>query len=242
MFMRRHFQIAFLISMSALATGCTSDAKETLTNAVSRIQDAGERLVDAVGTAAKNFVPEGLEGIFSGTPAIRILNPSEELSEFDPAGILRWSMASGADAYEVWAYRDSSTTQLQEFSAALTSRQYQFTKLLAGQTYHIKLYFRVNGSWQELPLFALTTATQVVKPRLSNPQDELDAFGQGGALRWSAVSGADIYEVWFYRDASLTAFAETSGPVRITQFQPATLKTGTTYYVQVYARVNGVFK
>ena len=228
--------------MSALATGCTSDAKETLTNAVSRIQDAGERLVDAVGTAAKNFVPEGLEGIFSGTPAIRILNPSEELSEFDPAGILRWSMASGADAYEVWAYRDSSTTQLQEFSAALTSRQYQFTKLLAGQTYHIKLYFRVNGSWQELPLFALTTATQVVKPRLSNQQDELDAFGQGGALRWSAVSGADIYEVWFYRDASLTAFAETSGPVRITQFQPATLKTGTTYYVQVYARVNGVFK
>ena len=182
------------------------------------------------------------EGWSQGASGLRILNPSEELLEFDSAGILRWSMASGADAYEVWAYRDSSMTQLQEFSAALTSRQYQFTKLLAGQTYHIKIYFRVNGSWQELPLFTLTTATQVVKPRLSNPQDELDAFGQGGALRWSAVSGADIYEVWFYRDAALTAFAETSGPVRITQFQPATLKTGTTYYVQVYARVNGVFK
>jgi subtilisin family serine protease len=240
--MRRHIQITLLILMSALATGCTGDAKDTLNNAVSRIQDAGERLLDAVGTAAKNFVPEGSEGIFSGTPAIRILNPAEELIEFDPAGILRWSMASGADAYEVWAYRDSSMTQLQEFSAALTSRQYQFTKLLAGQTYHIKIYFRVNGSWQELPLFTLSTTTEVVKPRLSNPQDELDGFGQGGVLRWSAVNGADIYEVWFYRDAALTAFAETSGPVRITQYQPATLKTGTTYYVQVYARVNGVFK
>jgi hypothetical protein len=123
---------------------------------------AGERLLDAVGTAAKNFVPEGSEGIFSGTPAIRILNPAEELIEFDPAGILRWSMASGADAYEVWAYRDSSMTQLQEFSAALTSRQYQFTKLLADQTYHIKISFRVNGSWQELPLFTLSTDTPVV--------------------------------------------------------------------------------
>ena len=160
--MRRHIQITLLILMSALATGCTGDAKDTLNNAVSRIQDAGERLLDAVGTAAKNFVPEGSEGIFSGTPAIRILNPAEELIEFDPAGILRWSMASGADAYEVWAYRDSSMTQLQEFSAALTSRQYQFTKLLADQTYHIKISFRVNGSWQELPLFTLSTDTPVV--------------------------------------------------------------------------------
>jgi hypothetical protein len=240
--MRRHILIAQVILLSMLMTGCTGDTKETLTNAVSRIQDAGERIAEAVVTAARSALPEGLEGIFSGTPTIRILNPTEELSEFDPAGILRWSAVSGADAYEVWVYRDSSTTLVQEASAALTSRQYQFTKLLAGQTYYIKIYYRVNGSWQESPLITLSTVIQVVKARLSNPQDELDAFGQGGVLRWSAVAGADIYEVWFYRDAALTAFAETSGPVRITQYQPATLKTGTTYYVQVYARVNGVFK
>lgn len=240
--MRRPIQIAQLMLMSVLMTGCTGDAKEMLSKSFSTVQEAGEKIADTVAMAAKSVLPAGIEGIFSGTPTITILNPAEELSEFDPAGILRWSMASGADAYEVWAYRDPSMTQLQEFSAALTSRQYQFTKLLAGQTYHIKIYYRVNGSWQELPLFTLSTATQVVKPRLSNPQDELDGFGQGGVLRWSAVAGADIYEVWFYRDAALTAFAETSGPVRITQYQPTTLKTGTTYYVQVYGRVNGVFK
>ena len=37
------------------------------------------------------------------------------------------------------------------------------------------------------------------------------------------------------------AFAETSGPVRITQYQITSLTPGTTYYVQVYARVNGQY-
>ena len=46
---------------------------------------------------------------------------------------------------------------------------------------------------------------------------------------------------FIYRDTLLVAFAETSGPVRITQYQITSLTPGTTYYVQVYARVNGQY-
>ena len=171
----------------------------------------------------------------------QILNPTEELAAFAPTGILRWSAVAGGDAYEVWAYKDAGLTQLQEFSKALVSRQYQFTQLAADQTYYIKLYYRVSGSWRELPAFSIRTTSNVTKSRLTNSQEELDALGTSATLRWTAVQGADVYELWVYRDANLEAFAEASGPVRITQYQITTLTPGTTYYVQVYARVNGSF-
>ena len=100
----------------------------------------------------------------------QIVNPAEELNEFAPTGLLRWSAVAGADAYEVWAYRDAALTQAAEFSGALSSRQYQFTQLAGGQSYWIKLYFRANGVWQEAPTFSIRTTTHVVKSRLINSQ------------------------------------------------------------------------
>jgi hypothetical protein len=204
--------------------------------------DALEVQVTAAGAAgalAKTSFSVRVMQATSGVP--QILNPTEELAAFDPIGILRWSAVAGADAYEVWAYKDAGLTQLQEFSKALVSRQYQFTQLAADQTYYIKLYYRVSGSWRELPAFSIRTTSNVNKARLTNSQEELDALGTSATLRWTAVKDADVYELWVYRDASLEAFAEASGPVRITQYQITTLTPGVTYYVQVYARVNGVY-
>ena len=114
--------------------------------------------------------------------------------------------------------------------------------MAAGKTYYAKLFYRVNGVFNSIPTFTLKTTSTVNKPRLINPQDELDAFGQSGTLRWNAVAGADVYELWIYRDSALKAYAESSGALKITQYQISTLKPGATYYVVVYARVNGVFQ
>lgn len=168
-----------------------------------------------------------------------IVNPAEELLEFAPDGILRWTAATGADAYELWAYRDAALSQLQENSSALAARQYQFTKLTGGQTYYVKLYFRVAGSWREVPVVQLRTTTQVRKARLSNPQEELEAFGITGVLRWSAVPGAERYELWIYRDARLVSFAEASGPIVETQYQARGLSPGSTYHVQIHSLIGG---
>ncbi|NJD32400.1 MAG: VCBS repeat-containing protein [Gammaproteobacteria bacterium] len=183
-----------------------------------------------------------IQGARATSAAPQIVNPAEELQEFAPNGILRWTQATGAVDYEVWAYSDPGLTQMVEFSSALLSRQYQFTKLAGGQTYYVKLYYRVAGVWQLLPPFTIKTTSTVLKSRLSNPQEELEGFGATGTLRWTAVPGAEVYELWIYRDAALLAFAENSGPVSITQFQTKTLKPGQTYYVQVYAKVNGVYR
>ena len=143
------------------------------------------------------------------TAVPEIINPTEELQAFAPDGILRWTQASGADAYEVWAYNDAGLTQLAEFSKALVSRQYQFTQLAGGFTYYVKLYYRVNGSWADAPVLVIKTTTNVVRPRLTNSQEELDGIHTGGTLRWTPIAGADVYELWVYRDAGLEAFAET---------------------------------
>jgi plastocyanin len=172
-----------------------------------------------------------------------IVNPAEELAEFSPTGLLRWSEVTGAVAYEVWAYKDPGLTQLAEFSKELVSRQYQFTQLAAGQTYHVKLYFRVGTTWSSIPAFQVkTAAATVTKARFTNSQEELDAMSSRATLRWTPVANADLYEVWIYRDAALTALAETSGPVDITQYTLRTLVPNVTYYAQVYARVGGVYR
>jgi hypothetical protein len=161
----------------------------------------------------------------------RIVNPSEELFSFDPNGILRWTEVAGADAYEVWVYSDTEQTQLVEFSGPLASRQYRFTKLSADTPYYYGwLHVRVRGEWQEDALFfTLFTTTRVVKPRLSNSQEEIEAFAAGGTLRWAPVEGADSYEVWIYQDRALQALAETSGPLRVTQYPLRALPAGRTY-------------
>ena len=191
------------------------------------------------GTAAKAAHSERAK--VETAPVPQIINPAEELQEFAPTGMLRWTEATGAIVYEVWAYRDAGLTQVAEFSAALLSHHYQFTKLVGGQTYYVKLYYQVAGVWQSIPTFTVRTTSTVLKPRLLNPQEELDAFGEGATFRWSTVPGADVYELWIYRDPGRTAAAESSAPAGMTQFQVKTLKPGSTYYVQVYARVNGVY-
>ena len=170
-----------------------------------------------------------------------VVNPSEELEGFAPTGILRWTQATGADVYEVWTYADAGLTQQVETSGALRSREYQFRTLQGGRSYYAKLYYRVSGVWGELPVLVLTTVTEVTKARLLNPQDELEALSPAGTLRWSPVPGADVYELWLFRDASLSALAETSGAIRETQYQVRYLAAGRSYFAKVFSRVDGTW-
>jgi len=170
-----------------------------------------------------------------------IINPTEELQAFAPDGILRWTAVEGADAYEVLTFADAGFSELVEISRTLVSRQYQFTRLEAGRTYYVKLNSRVGGLWVQVPVATLRTASPVVKPRLINEQEELDGLHTAGILRWTPITGAETYEVWIYRDAELSVFAENSGPVRVKQYQLRTLEAGKRYYVQLYSRIGGVF-
>ena len=52
--------------------------------------------------AATHVVPASAQS----SAAPRIVNPSEELLDFDPRGILRWTSVVGADTYEVVVFED----------------------------------------------------------------------------------------------------------------------------------------
>lgn len=209
----------------ASGPGATTGAEADVSRHAARGHGSGK------GLAASSVDPGG--------PLIH--NPSEELREFDPEGLLRWSAAPGADVYELWVYADRERRQLVETSGALRATDYRFTKLVGGATYFYELYYRVTGTWAALPLDALTTTGRVLKARLVNPQEELEAFEATGTLRWSAVAAADLYEVWVFDDRDLAGILEKSGAIRETQYQFRNVPPGTTCYVVVFSRVDGAW-
>jgi len=217
------------------------------TEATVRLQLLDDNVREPVETlklvlAYPNFLAVG-QGEFAVTidPDLEVLNSAEELAGFAPAGLLRWGAAAQEDAYEVWVYRDPGLTQLVEFSGALTARNYQFTRLAPGETYYVRILYRSGGTWFERSAFTLKTAPVTTRPRLVNPQEEIEAFVDEGVLRWSAVNGAETYEVWVYADPALSVLIQTSGPIRETQYRLGGLVPGSTVYVRIFSRIGGVF-
>ena len=227
--------VVLLLALLALLAGCdgirgsagTGEESARTSTAVEPVRGPGPRKDAAALPAAAAW------------PLIQ--NPAEELREFDPAGVLRWSAASGADVYELWVYADAGMRQVVESSGALRATDYRFTRLVGGATYFFKLYYRVSGAWAELPATELTTTSQVLKARLVNPQEELEGLATAGTLRWNAVPGADLYELWAFDDRGLGGVIEKSGAIGETQYQFRNVQPGTTVYVVVFSRVDGIW-
>jgi len=93
----------WLVAVALLATACGGGQGPE-----GRDPSTTRQKVATVGPAASLQVTK---------PLPQIVNPAEELGEFAPGGILRWSEVPGADAYEVWAYADGGLSQVVESCA-----------------------------------------------------------------------------------------------------------------------------
>jgi hypothetical protein len=169
----------------------------------------------------------------------RLLNPQEELDGFATDGVLRWTPVTGATAYEVWIFTNPNSSEIFESSGSLVARAYQTRSLVPGATYYVQVYAQVNGQWHVGAPFRIRTTASITKSRLTNPQEELEALPTNGILRWSAVPGADAYELWMYTNPGLGGVAESHAAGTARSYQPTKLCAGGTYFVMVFARVAG---
>jgi hypothetical protein len=177
----------------------------------------------------------------SGSTPPRLLNTQEELDAFATNGILRWSAVAGATQYEAWVFTNPTASAIKESSGPLSVRSYQTRTLSPGNTYYVQVFALVDGKWQVGAPVRVVVAEQVTKARLTNAQEEIEAFATNGTLRWTEVPGASAYEIWIYANAGMGRVAENSGTNTARAYQITRLCQDGTYYVLVYANVNGIW-
>jgi probable HAF family extracellular repeat protein len=172
----------------------------------------------------------------------RLSNSQEELEAFAANGTLRWTPVEGADSYEVWIYQDRGLQALVENSGSLRVTQYSVRSLPAGRSYFAQVWARVDGEFYAGGALQVSVVAESSRARIVNPQDELDAFASDGLLRWSSAPGATLYEVWIFDDPNSARIHESSGQLTTRTYRTRTLEPGRTYYVQVYAWVDGAWQ
>ena len=145
---------------------------------------------------------------------------------------------TGATAYELWIFTNPNVSVIQEGSGSLTTRSYAVRTLQPGKVYYAQAFALVNGQWQVGAPVKISTKGTVTEARLTNAQEELEAFSTTGTLRWTEVPGATAYELWIYAGAGLGVRIE-SGASPDRSYQVKSLCSNAVYYVQVYALVNG---
>jgi hypothetical protein len=87
--------LASALVVASLLAGCGDDSTRIVGS-----RDAGESAATKVrlpASAVSTTAVTTLAAAPAGVPTIQ--NPYEEMQEFDPRGVLRWSEVTGADAY-----------------------------------------------------------------------------------------------------------------------------------------------
>ena len=141
---------------------------------------------------------------------------------------LTWPAVEGAVRYEIWRATSKNGTFYKYYSTKGTT--YTNTTAQAGKTYYYKVRaMSEDGEYSDFstvknmtcdcarPSFSISCVAATGKPRLS----------------WSAVDGAERYEVWraYSADGTYYKMGSTTG----TAYTNTSAKAGTTYYYKIYA-------
>ena len=150
---------------------------------------------------------------------------------------ITWNAVEGAEGYQIWRSTSSSGSYVLLGSTTKTNRL--STSLDCGTTYYYKVrpYLRVNGKL----VYGSYGAVVSAKPTL-NAMTGVSASRAGYNsvnVSWSAVDGAEGYQIWrsTSADGSYVLLGSTTKTSRVS----TSLDCGTTYYYKVrpYLRVNG---
>jgi uncharacterized repeat protein (TIGR03806 family) len=174
----------------------------------------------------------------------RFSNQEQHLLAFGSSGELRWDPVPGATAYRLEIFTSPgylSPSWLD--SGEITATSYGVSGLTPATNYYLRLWTKVSGIWRSADAF-LTTAAVPTTAWISSSSAVLSAFPTtNGTLQWNAIPGAEAYEIRVYGNSSYTALVEASGRIQGTSYQiNATLTGATTYYVQLWTRVGGVWR
>jgi len=134
-----------------------------------------------------------------------------------------WPTVAGADQYEV--YHSEASTIPETPSQAVSTTTATITGLANGTLYHVWLKPKnANGTGE--------VSTVVMAKPLGMPEARLTMGFGNLRVTWTAVPGADEYEVYYGTDTPITLATTTSGTTAII----SGLTNGTTYFVRLLAK------
>ena len=149
-----------------------------------------------------------------------------------------WSKVEGATGYQVW--RSTSANGTYSCLGTVTTTSKTSTSLKKDTTYYYKVraYYEVNNtkSFTDYSSVVSATTTKITAP--ANVK-ATSASASSVKITWSAVSGAEGYEV--FRSTSASGSFVCLGWVSGTSKTSTGLTAGTTYYykVRAFKTVNG---
>ena len=210
------------------------------------------------GTDYKVTVPSGRKlpgvytytitfmGKYSGTKTLtfKILPATVNASKMTAAATtssirINWPKVEGATGYKVYQYSSSQGKYVQ--IATVTGNTYNKTGLKAGTTYQfkVKAYKKLsNGTVIEgAASSAYATATKCAAPKISRL---VASSGQKTTLKWSAVTGATGYQVYYSTNNSdYKKAVSTTSKTASKTFSKSTKGKKIYFKVRAYKKVNG---
>ena len=145
---------------------------------------------------------------------------------------LTWDNMEGAEKYAVYKYEGSRSTCL---SDNVTGTKYSVTGLTNETKYGFAVKSYAGGKWSDLCKVVYATPTAVTKPVILAYK-----AGEGKVkLEWKALSGAEMYRVYYYLGGKYTRAFTADGSRTVATVTGLT--GGTRYGFVVSAKVNGVW-
>jgi hypothetical protein len=181
-----------------------------------------------------DFSPMGSE-----TPVASIAAPQAPAAPTVTASntqlAVSWTAVDGATAYEVWTGTSNNSALATKYGADITGLSATITSLTNGTTYYV--WIKAKNSVGTSGFSPRASGTPLSPPVA--PGTPTVTTGNGElTVRWQAVTGASVYEVWLGTTDNSAEATKYGADVSGTSTTITGLNNGTTYYVWVKATKN----
>ncbi len=160
---------------------------------------------------------------------LTLVSPTNGATGVSPSASLTWSLSTPATSYAVYF---GTTNPPPLVLPSTTSTTYAPPTLAAATTYYWQIIATTSSGTDSSTVASFTTGAPPGAVTSPSPANGATGVPQQVTLSWSAATGASAYNVYF----GTTNPPPLAGQgTTLTNFFPATLATGTTYYWQVVA-------
>ncbi len=160
--------------------------------------------------------------------------PTNNATEQDLSGSLRWHTATNAIGYDV--YLDTLNPPVKKVSGMQSDTTYSYSGLPTNGTYYwkVKAQSGTDSTTSTGSAFSFATIKVPTAFQLSSPANGATGISLVGYLSWQASSNATSYDVYFDTNNPPTTLVDTNTTLLTHEFTG--LQSNTTYYWSVVAK------
>jgi len=187
------------------------------------------------------------EDTFKVVDKIKLNFPPNNKDKVSKNTRLVWNSAPGAVSYTLEIAKQKNFAVVDKTIPGITDTFYVYNGLKDGGRYYWRVkavYEQAESGWSDI--WSFLTESGLVAPALVSPQNNANDVAQDLILNWSAVEGADNYNLQVSKDPSFDDYSGEANPVIIDAESIAELNyqykfdRKTQYYWRVNQNTDGV--